>query len=703
MAHRAKKTRADSAILSYNHLMGSNNLRRVARDLGRSVAPGANAPIRLTDDAWMAEVACRRERNNHLAKRFGLPTIGSKLVNKYSLEFVVDGHVHVRTVDTLQRWRDGAGEQPEDLYPSIIPQNFSERLTNFIATVDRCTSKTFLLLDTLPHLRGRTNTPQGHWIDTYSDPDANLVFLDAGLVHETTVAHEIGHAWVQYVDLAEDERVMENASDPQRLRQLSFVQSFVLDLRVNELLREKGFDGSPIEEDELASITSLGRSLDAGYRPESKREEVFMAQLLATQMLIRERSQTALATLDDVLARLDQLDSSLSKLAQDFAGAIEKHGYSNREGIRSSIDECLLLAFDHTGDGIDLENDLVVPPLQEPVWDKYPDWLSGASVAFKSEVGRVMAREGIPSDSQWSVSEGPMRSCLLSFRISSGETRGPWTLEHPYPFSSQQGEIQRINELNRREREKNMSSKNPFSATPFSAQPRRFYMAGLGRFLTCVREAEWLGGEHPYGYANNNPIRYVDPSGNNWTDCPKPNPMEQAWNSLKTHMGPVCKGNLPAIQQCWKKCGEHDWKKEAECFCKHGTGDAKYPVKFSCFSGTHCQISMGGGLDGACMGGIRGSWRSDCQVKICLENCPAEGGIDWEQALFHEMMHCCGADHDKGRRGGVQAEPDCLENCLRPLMGWPNRRGGWPGWPRGGKFPNPRGQVACGPTRFPWA
>jgi|GEM_PF-5788977 len=44
-------------------------------------------------------------------------------------------------------------------------------------------------------------------------------------------------------------------------------------------------------------------------------------------------------------------------------------------------------------------------------------------------------------------------------------------------------------------------------------QARRFYMAGTARFLTRVREAEWIGGEQPYGYSQNNPISYSDPSG----------------------------------------------------------------------------------------------------------------------------------------------------------------------------------------------
>ena len=55
---------------------------------------------------------------------------------------------------------------------------------------------------------------------------------------------------------------------------------------------------------------------------------------------------------------------------------------------------------------------------------------------------------------------------------------------------------------------------HPNGMPNFPGQPRRLYMAGTARFLTRVREAEWLGGEHPYAYAKNNPVTYSDPSGN---------------------------------------------------------------------------------------------------------------------------------------------------------------------------------------------
>jgi hypothetical protein len=64
------------------------------------------------------------------------------------------------------------------------------------------------------------------------------------------------------------------------------------------------------------------------------------------------------------------------------------------------------------------------------------------------------------------------------------------------------------------------------------AQPRRFYMAGLGRFTTRVREQEWIAGENPYGYANGNPVTWIDPDGNRPLTrfCPPPPKPKQPLN-----------------------------------------------------------------------------------------------------------------------------------------------------------------------------
>lgn len=490
----------------------ASNLRRVRRDFAVPVAAQPKRFARIDDPELALEVAARREKNNLSAIRSGLPAVGSKLVNRYGLEFVVESHVHVPTANSVQRWREGS-QSDADLFPSIIPQNLSEKLTSFVAAVDRCTTKTLLVLDTMPHARTDAGVPDGHWVDTIGNGGANLLFIDAAQIHETHLAHEIGHLWIQYVEQSEDERVMEDVSDPARLHQLSFIQSFVTDLRVNQIIAEKGFDVSVIVEDQEASIASLGRAIEAGYRPENPREGVFMALALAVQVL-EERSSgsNALAKVDDTLEMVTRLEPELARLATGFADAVDRHGYDGKDQIRASIDECLKLAFDYSGDGIDLERDLVIPPSPEPDFDKYPQWIEGASPQMKCEVGRIMAREGIPDGSRSSISQGPVNASLLSFELPDGTIKGPWTLEYSQAFATRVDHILRINEMNRQNRDRQMKHQ-PNGMPNFPGQPRRLYMAGTARFLTRVREAEWLGGEHPYAYAMNNPVTYTDPSG----------------------------------------------------------------------------------------------------------------------------------------------------------------------------------------------
>jgi len=178
--------------------------------------------------------------------------------------------------------------------------------------------------------------------------------------------------------------------------------------------------------------------------------------------------------------------------------------------------------------------------------------------------------------------------------------------------------------------------------------------------------------ELAYIYVEGRPTLFLDRSGRNFTDCDPGEPIITAWSNYKARMASVCRDKKKAIQDAWQNCGEHDYEKEADCFCKHSTGAPGYGVDFDCYAPSFfCKNKM----KGHCMGAVRGSFHGNCQIKICPDSCPA--GIDWEAAILHEMMHCCGASHDP-LNWNVQANPDCLEKHLRPIAGWP---GTFPGWP----------------------
>lgn len=514
---------------------------------------------RVDDPDLSIEVACRTERNNVAARQLGLPEVGQRFRSIHGLEFVVQGHAYLPTAHTLKRWNQGDKGRPEDLYPIIEPTNMSKRFMDLVSAVDRCTTKILMVVDTVPHIR-TWEAPFHNSIDTAVIPDSMVLLLDAARAHETVFAHEIGHAWVQYVDRCEDERALKDDSDPARLHQLTFIQSYVLDLKVNEVLRRKGFDMSPIDGDLAKSMNSLGRALSAGYRPENPREALFMSLQVAAQVVERERGNApGLVRFDKTLGKIRALDPEIHELGLGMADAVYEFGLDTKEAVQMVVDACLKLGFGFTGDPLDIEDDLIVPPHEEPDFDKYPQWLSGAYPKVKCEVGRHMALEDIPEGSRTHF-ENRGDYAMLSFILPDGSTRGPWRISVPFAkwlMDHMTGEVLRMNQMAKERQAKmlqevdrmNRESKarqeamlaqgmgrpmptastgpdhakpptpgvlptsNPGPPFPGGLPGRRAYMAGLGRFLTEARLAERLGGEHPFAYAMNNPTTYIDPEG----------------------------------------------------------------------------------------------------------------------------------------------------------------------------------------------
>lgn len=462
-----------------------------------------------------------------------LPVPGTRFQNKHGIEWVVDGHLRASSFAT----QSGDDSAPSE-YPVIFPASLSSKTTALLDEVSRCTPKLILPLSTMPTVFPSRAHPGGHTIDAWSHPDHIHIFLDADDVSEVVFAHELAHAWIDLVRGIEDNRVWRDRSDSARYAQVQFIQSFVLDFAVDQVLHEKGFDRSQIIEDLQVASDQLRTATENGYQPKNRREAVFMATHLAS-ILVEDTYDRMPVRQADLFPVVGRNLPEVFTLARSMAQCVLDFFPSNRSTAKTAIDQSLNIAFDYTDPNLDIENHLIhVEP--EINWgiDKFPDWLTGQSVRAKCEIGVAMAAAGATSADipvLHRENEGPV---TVTFHRPDGSVTAPIPLVHAVLPPDQR--VARVNELmeDRRRAIANIERRNGTNPNPVKSPQRpnvpaqgwqvpspsphlpnvpgsqlRSYSPGLARWLTQVRVEEMLAGEHPYGYAENDPVKKSDPSG----------------------------------------------------------------------------------------------------------------------------------------------------------------------------------------------
>lgn len=457
-----------------------------------------------------------KDSNAMIAAKAGIPSVGAVAINRHGIAWKVHGHTHATSLAT-----QGEADSELTLYPVVFPENLSPKLTEFLLEVARCTPKSIVPLDTLPHLFPKRAHPGGHSVDSMSDRYRILLFLDCSDACEAVIAHELAHVWIELVQGIEDYRVMRDTYDSGRYAQIQFLQSFVLDVAVDRVLTRKGFDTSIIELDKQTALAQMGLAASSGYKPATRREAVYMASFLATSML-EEDNATVLCvqTAQLIESRLPEV----YRLSNVFKQAVQNSPPADAASAQVAIDQVLTAAFEYTDGGLDLDSELVDLRL-EPCWDqdKNPDWLPGVSVKGKCEVGLAMARHGATSEARALFERTEYGRIRVRFQTREGGFTPYTELEHvdtiPDSPETRMRQIVETNQLNLEGmhegglRHPNMQPPGRKSPPGFSKVWGRSYSPGMARFLTAVRLQEFLGGEPPYGYANNSPLVYTDPSG----------------------------------------------------------------------------------------------------------------------------------------------------------------------------------------------
>jgi|CXWL01.1.fsa_nt_gi hypothetical protein len=455
-----------------------------------------------------------------------LPAPGAELISKHGIEWVVDGHINTNSIANKH------GEKSElTYYPVIFPQNMSPRFDEFLNEVSRCTPKVIVPVDTMPTLFPNRAHNDGHWIDAWSDPEHILIFLDAANTSEAVLAHELAHAWIDLVRDIEDYRVWRDREDSPRYRQIQTLQSFVLDVAVDQVLKGKGFDHGVIDCDNEIASMQLRVAAERGYQPENLREGLFIASHLATA-LIQESESNAIAKMIDVMPVVRRNLPELHALAEGMATAVLDSMPTDRASTTKAIDEVLQLAFAHTDPGLHYNEQLItVQPAVNWEMEKNKGWLTGQTPRGKCEIGVAMARLGATTEDTPALQQLDDVPVTVRFIRPDGTETEKVPMEHVRmpedPRITNANEMMEEVRKNKKriEEMKNMnkpqSPKSPgmpqvgpqLPNIPGLNFPPRTYSAGTARWITQVRMEQMLAGEHPYNYANCNPIAFVDPLG----------------------------------------------------------------------------------------------------------------------------------------------------------------------------------------------
>ena len=296
------------------------------------------------------------------------------------------------------------GAPPLRVFPLVAHMNPSPRLARLYHEIDAVTPKRIIIADAPGLEEHSREIMEGLHCASWRDvPDTILVTIDSNECCEGIIAHEFMHVWLDLVEGFEDHREYRNVNNGHNYFQVISVQSFVIDCKVQEKLKERGFALRRFTDDIVDALHEGAVALELGCRPRNRTEAAIGARLLARPWATPELYEFTGADWRKIKYAkriFERHDRPSAQLADDFVRAFRKHSYSSEDEAVKLIDECLELQFRFLREPFSIEDDLITQPDCIRWTDKFPGLLPNVPPHTKHDILRRLIREEWPSGTE---------------------------------------------------------------------------------------------------------------------------------------------------------------------------------------------------------------------------------------------------------------------------------------------------------------
>ena len=357
---------------------------------------------------------------------------------------------------------------------------------------------------------------------------------------------------------------MREPADFARSSQFYHIQSFATDLRVNRLLADRGFDLSDIAEDQIETIHNLAYQCACGNPPKYRKVLAAVICTLAGALIeLPLYFPGAYRGLNDSLELIGVAMPTVFEAARGFVASVERHGLDDSEAIQRVVDDCAVLSFTVTGDGIDLENDLIEIKSADEAIDKQPNFLPQLPLDMKLDVFRKAAKYGVTGTAQYKLHISRMGGVSVTLIDPSRPTDEP--VQFIYRLPEPPPNMRRLpGEPNRLAMQTRRPPQQPMIPVPARPQPQPGFWNPGGPPQLAPNFAGPAMSPHPQAFQPGSPLPPFPIGQNNpavpaaWTPCPPtcatggfgPNQMHgQQPSRAQAPQLPITQPNLPGWRE----------------------------------------------------------------------------------------------------------------------------------------------------------